>query len=81
MEIIFDYDEIILSDFKKELIWYEEEFDFIFNYETYNYTNTKKLADQIVNHLINQIAFCNEHFIHSITSTLFKIENKHPNLF
>jgi len=83
MNLNFDDQSYIKSEFKQKLRWFEEEFDLIFKNKTYNYTKDDfHLANEILDRLSETInEYRNEKLLFHLVSTLNNIERKHPEFF
>ena len=77
-----DYREL-KSEFKKNMHWFEEEFDSIFQSKRHNYSRDDIiLANQLLDNLsetINQ--YKDERLLYHLVSTLNNIERKYPEFF
>ena len=83
MDLKFDDQNLIKTEFKQKLNWFEEEFDMIFRNKTHNYTkNDLRLANEILDKLSETInEYRNEKLLFDLVSTLNNIEKKHPEFF
>lgn len=64
------------------MIWFEEEFDLLFNNKSNLSKQDKIIAHQILDILSETInKYSNEKFLTDLVFTLNKIEKKHPLLF
>jgi hypothetical protein len=83
MNLNFEDQSYIKSEFKQKLRWFEEEFDLIFKNKTYNYTKDDiHLANEILDRLSETInEYRNEKLLFHLVSTLNNIERKHPEFF
>ncbi|TFG12838.1 MAG: hypothetical protein EU531_10225, partial [Promethearchaeota archaeon] len=78
MNLNFDDQSYIKSEFKQKLRWFEEEFDLIFKNKTYNYTKEDfELANEILDRLSETInEYKNEKLLYYLVNTLNSIERK-----
>jgi hypothetical protein len=83
MNLNFDDQSYLKSEFKQKLLWFEEEFDLIFKNKTYNYTKEDiRLANEILDKLSETInEYRNEKLLYYLVNTLNSIERKHPEFF
>jgi len=83
--IIFDIDnkKTLRLEFKRELRWFEEEFDSIFSYKTHNFTKQDvKIANQLLDKLSESInKYKDEKLLYDLVSTINNIEKKYPEFF
>jgi hypothetical protein len=79
---IEDY-KVIKGEFKKNMQWFEEEFDTIFRTKRHDYSKRDfQLASQLLDKLsetINQ--YKDERLLYHLVSTLNNIEKKYPEFF
>jgi len=83
LDLKFDDQNLIKTEFKQKLNWFEEEFDMIFRNKTHNYTkNDLRLANEILDKLSETInEYRDEKLLFDLVSTLNSIEKKHPEFF
>ena len=83
MNLNFDDQSYIKSEFKEKLRWFEQEFDLIFKNKTYNYSEEDIcLANEILDRLSETInEYKNEKLLYYLVNTLNSIEQKHPEFF
>ena len=83
--IIFDIDskKTLRLEFKRELRWFEEEFDSIFSNKTHNFTKQDvKIANQLLDKLSESInKYKDERLLYELVSTINNIEKKYPEFF
>ncbi|MFO7797003.1 MAG: hypothetical protein ACQERB_00110 [Promethearchaeati archaeon] len=83
MTLNFEDKEHLRRAFLKELNWFEEELDLLFNGKTSNFTQEDfKLAEKILDgmsEIINKYSY--EEFLYVLTSKLNNINKKYPELF
>jgi hypothetical protein len=83
MNLNFDDQSYIKSEFKEKLRWFEQEFDLIFKNKIYNYSEDDiRLANEILDRLSETInEYKNEKLLYYLVNTLNSIEQKHPEFF
>lgn len=83
MSVNENYNRILEDTIKEELIWLEQEFDFLFKAKKEESTNDTKMANQILNNVIDNINISNnnENLVNLISRTLDKIEQTYPQFF
>jgi len=83
MTLNFEDKEHLKRAFLKELNWFEEELEFLFNGKTNNFNEKdRQLAEKILDkmsEIINKYTY--EDFLYLLTSTLNKIDERYPELF
>jgi len=82
MNLIEDDIEISI-EFEQKMLWYEEEFDLIFNNNSlYDNEQNKKLANQLLGKLSETInEYRDQKVFHLLVHTLNNIERNHPEFF
>ncbi|MFX1322241.1 MAG: hypothetical protein ACFFAQ_11420 [Promethearchaeota archaeon] len=82
MTLSYDYHKILKSEFRRDLLWFEEEFDLLFNGKSRLTKREESLANQILDILSETInAYPNEKLLTELVYTLNNIEKKHPEIF
>jgi len=83
MYLNFNIEKIQTDEFKHQLLWFENEFDEIFQNNSVKLTEYEKnLANSLLNKLSESINQCkDEKLLYNLVSTLNNIEKKHPELF
>ena len=82
MTLSFDYHKILKSEFRRDLLWFEEEFDLLFNKISKLSEREKNIGNIILDFLSESInSYPNEKLLTELVFTLNNIEKKHPNLF
>lgn len=82
MTLDFELHKILKREFKKDLLWFEEEFDLLFNYNSTFSERDKTIANQILDMLSETInKYPNEKLLTNLVITLNNIEKKHPEFF
>jgi len=82
MTLSYDYHKILKSEFRRDLLWFEEEFDLLFHGKSILIEQEKSLANQILNILSETInTYPNEKLLTELVYTLNNIEKKHPEVF
>ncbi|MHA1473229.1 MAG: hypothetical protein ACTSQW_09050 [Promethearchaeota archaeon] len=84
-QIFLNYNSESLQkeEFQQHLLWYEAEFDEIFQFKSEKLTKFEKnIANSLLNKLSESINQCqDETLLYDLVSTLNNIEKKHPELF
>ncbi|MCK4688650.1 MAG: hypothetical protein KAT66_11005 [Candidatus Lokiarchaeota archaeon] len=83
MSVNENYNRILEDTIKEELIWLEQEFNYLFRNKKEGFTeNDIKMGNQILNNVIDNININhNENLLHFLTLTLDKIEQTYPQFF
>ena len=83
MFLNYNSENLQKEEFKDELLWFEAEFDEIFQSTSVKLTEYEKtLANSLLNKLSESINQCHdEKLLYDLVSTLNNIEKKHPELF
>ncbi|MFX1314866.1 MAG: hypothetical protein ACFE9T_03320 [Promethearchaeota archaeon] len=82
MTLSYDYHKILKTEFRRDLLWFEEEFDLLFNDKSKLTQRKKSLANQVLDILSETINnYPNEKLLSELVYTLNNIEKKHPELF
>jgi len=83
MSVNENYNRILEDTIKEELIWLEQEFDFLFKAKKEGSTeNDIKMGNQILNNVIDNINISNnKDLLNFLTLTLDKIEQTYPQFF
>ena len=82
MTLSCDYHKILKTEFRRDLLWFEEEFDLLFNDKSKLTQRKKSLANQVLDILSETINnYPNEKLLSELVYTLNNIEKKHPELF
>lgn len=83
MSVNENYNRILEDTIKEELIWLEQEFNYLFRNKKEGFTeNDIKMGNQILNNVIDNININhNENLLHFLTLTLDKIKQTYPQFF
>lgn len=88
MSVNENYNRILEDTIKEELIWLEQEFNYLFRNKKEGFTeNDIKMGNQILNNVIDNINISNNAFsnnsnlLNLLTLTLDKIEQTYPQFF
>ena len=83
MYLNFNVEKVQTYEFKHQLLWFENEFDEIFQINSVKLTEYERnLANALLNKLSESINQCkDEKLLYNLVSTLNNIEKKHPELF
>ncbi|MFX0043299.1 MAG: hypothetical protein ACFE8L_10330 [Candidatus Hodarchaeota archaeon] len=83
MSVSGNYNRILVDTIKEELIWLEQEFNYLFRNKKEGYTeNDIKMGNQILNNIIDNINISdNKDLLNFLTLTLDKIEQTYPQFF
>jgi len=83
MFLNYNSENLQKEEFQGELLWFETEFDEIFQNTSVELTEYEKnLANSLLNKLSESINQCHdEKLLYELVSTLNNIEKKHPELF
>lgn len=83
MTLNFEDKEHLKRAFLKELNWFEEEFDLLFNGKTTDFNeNDFRLAEKILDKMSETLnKYIYEEFLYVLTSKLNEIDKKYPELF
>ncbi|MFX1314311.1 MAG: hypothetical protein ACFE9T_00475 [Promethearchaeota archaeon] len=83
MNVYGDYNRILEDKIKEELIWLEQEFNYLFKNKKAEITkNDIKTGNQILNNIIANININNnKDLLNLLTLTLDKIEEIYPEFF
>ena len=83
MFLNYNSENLQKEEFQGELLWFEAEFDEIFQNTSVELTEFEKdLANSLLNKLSESINQCHdEKLLYELVSTLNNIEKKHPELF
>ena len=83
MSVSRNYNRILEDTIKEELIWLEQEFNYLFKNKKEGFTeNDIKMGNQILNNVIDNINISNnKDLLNFLTLTLDKIEQTYPQFF
>ncbi len=83
MSVSRNYNRILEDTIKEELIWLEQEFNYLFRNKKEGFTeNDIKMGNQILNNVIDNINISNnKDLLNFLTLTLDKIEQTYPQFF
>ena len=83
MFLNYNSENLQKEEFQQHLLWYEAEFDEIFQNKSENLSKFEKnIANSLLNKLSESINQCqDETLLYDLVSTLNNIEKKHPELF
>jgi len=83
MSVNENYNRILEDTIKEELIWLEQEFNYLFRNKKEGFTeNDIKMGNQILNNVIDNINISdNKDLLNFLTLTLDKIEQTYPQFF
>ncbi len=83
MSVNENYNRILEDTIKEELIWLEQEFNYLFRNKKEGFTeNDIKIGNQILNNVIDNINISNnKDLLNFLTLTLDKIEQTYPQFF
>ena len=83
MSVSGNYNRILEDTIKDELIWLEQEFNYLFRNKKEGFTeNDIKIGNQILNNVIDNINISNnKDLLNLLTLTLDKIEQTYPQFF
>ncbi len=83
MNVSRNYNRILEDTIKEELIWLEQEFNYLFRDKKEGFTeNDIKMGNQILNNVIDNINISNnKDLLNFLTLTLDKIEQTYPQFF
>lgn len=83
MSVSRNYNRILEDTIKEELIWLEQEFNYLFRDKKEGFTeNDIKMGNQILNNVIDNINISNnKDLLNFLTLTLDKIEQTYPQFF
>jgi len=83
MSVSGNYNRILEDTIKDELIWLEQEFNYLFRNKKEGFTeNDIKMGNQILNNVIDNINISNnKELLNLLTLTLDKIEQTYPQFF
>ena len=83
MSVSGNYNRILENTIKEELIWLEQEFNYLFRNKKEGFTeNDIKMGNQILNNVIDNIDISNnKDLLNILTLTLDKIEQTYPQFF
>ena len=83
MSVSRNYNRILEDTIKEELIWLEQEFNYLFRDKKEGFTeNDIKMGNQILNNVIDNINISNnKDLLNFLTLTLDKIEQIYPQFF
>ncbi len=83
MSVNENYNRILEDTLKEELIWLEQEFNYLFSNKKERFTeNDIKMGNQILNNVIDNINISNnKDLLNFLTLTLDKIEQTYPQFF
>ncbi|KKM99283.1 hypothetical protein LCGC14_1149420 [marine sediment metagenome] len=82
MSLEIHYHKFLKREFTKELHWFEEEFDLLFNCKSNFFKQDKRIANQILDVLSETInLYPNEKLLTRLAFTLNNIKEKHPVFF
>jgi hypothetical protein len=83
MSINRNYNRILEDTIKEELIWLEQEFNYLFRNKKEGFTkNDIKMGNQILNNIIDNINISdNKDLLNFLTLILDKLEQTYPQFF
>lgn len=83
MSVNENYNRILEDTIKEELIWLEQEFNYLFRNKKEGFTeNDIKMGNQILNNVVDNINISNnKDLLNFLTLTLDKIEQTYPQFF
>ena len=82
MSVSGNYNRILEDTIKEELVWLEQEFNYLFRNKKEVTENDIKMGNQILNNIIDNINISNnKDLLDFLTLTLDKIEQTYPQFF